>query len=82
MNTPLGKPSLKTGILVVGGIGVLAILYVIVSALVSSSQGPMDSYAVGPMREFRTVSAPPIQGYGERHDDTQRTTQCIFRAIS
>ena len=61
MNTPLGKPSLKTGILVVGGIGVLAILYVIVSALVSSSQGPMDSYAVGPMREFRTVSAPPDQ---------------------
>lgn len=61
MNTPLGKPSLKTGILVVGGIGALGILYVILSALVSSTDGPMDSFAVGEMSAFRTVDEPPDQ---------------------
>jgi thiol-disulfide isomerase/thioredoxin len=54
-------PSLKTGILTVGAIGVLGILYVISSALVSSTHGPLDSYAVGAMSKFRTVPEAPEQ---------------------
>jgi len=51
-------PSLKTGIIVVVSIGVIGLLYVIGAALVSSSQGPLDSFARGEMSNFRTVSSP------------------------
>lgn len=54
-------PSLKTGILTVGAIGVVGILYVISSALVSSTHGPLDSFATGEMSQFRTVPDAPEQ---------------------
>ena len=63
-------PTLKTGIIAVGGIGALAILYVIFSSFVSSTQGPLDSYAVGEMSKFRTVPEPPEQPQNTLVTDT------------
>ena len=54
-------PSLKTSILIALGVGALGILYVIFSAFVTSARGPLDTYAVGEMREFRTTDGAPGQ---------------------
>jgi len=54
-------PSLKTSILAVGALGALGVLYVILGSFVSSSQGPLDSFARGEMAAFRTVPTPPDQ---------------------
>ena len=54
-------PSLKTSILAVGALGALGVLYVIFSSFVSSSHGPLDSFARGEMAAFRTVPTPPDQ---------------------
>ena len=63
-------PTLKTGIIAVGGIGALAILYVIFSSFVSSAHGPLDSYAVGTMAKFRTVPEAPDQPQNTLLTDT------------
>jgi len=63
-------PTLKTGIITVVGIGALGILYVIFSSFVSSTQGPLDSYAVGEMSKFRTVPEPPEQPQNTLVTDT------------
>jgi thiol-disulfide isomerase/thioredoxin len=53
--------TVKNGIIAALLIGLATIVYVIGSALVSSESGPLDSYAVGPMSKFRTVSEAPDQ---------------------
>ncbi|XBQ14869.1 MAG: TlpA disulfide reductase family protein [Oceanicaulis sp.] len=53
--------SLKNGLIAAALIGGAAVIYVVFSALVSSEKGPMDSFAVGAMSGFRTVSDPPDQ---------------------
>lgn len=53
--------TIKNGIIAAVGIGFIAILYVIGSALVSSEKGPLDTFATGTMSGFRTVSEPPDQ---------------------
>ena len=63
-------PTLKTGIITVVGIGALGILYVIFSSFVSSTHGPLDSYAVGEMSKFRTVPEPPEQPQNTLVTDT------------
>ena len=53
--------TVKNGIIAAILVGVLSIVYVIGSALVSSDPGPLDSFATGAMSDFRTVSDPPDQ---------------------
>lgn len=64
METGSGMKALltvKNGIIAAVLVGVAGILYVITSALVSSESGPLDSFAVGEMSGFRTVSDAPEQ---------------------
>lgn len=53
--------TVKNGIIAAALIGLGAIVYVIISALVSSESGPLDSFATGTMGDFRTVSDAPDQ---------------------
>jgi len=57
----MGKPSLKTAIIVTAGAGLLALFYVIFSALFSTEPGDMDRYARGGMSAFQTVPGAPPQ---------------------
>ena len=63
MNFP--KPTLGTAITGMFVIGALAVVYVMFSALVTQQRGGLDSFAVGAMSEFRTVSDAPPQPLGE-----------------
>ncbi len=56
--------GLKTAIIAATVIGVGAVLYVIFASLVSSTPGPLDSYARGEMRAFVSMSDPPAQPLG------------------
>ncbi len=56
--------GLKTGIVAAVIVGGLAMLYVIFSSLVSSTPGPLDSYARGAMSGFVTLDEPPAQPLG------------------
>ena len=57
----LTRSPLKTAITTAVMVGALGILYVIFAALVSSEPGPMDTFARGEMRQFRTLDEPPSQ---------------------
>lgn len=57
----LTRSPLKTAITTAVLVGAFAILYVIFGALVSSEPGPMDTFARGEMRQFRTLDEPPTQ---------------------
>lgn len=60
----LKAKGLKTGIITAAIIGAIAMLYVIFSSLVSSTPGPLDSYARGAMSGFVTLNDPPPQPLG------------------
>lgn len=60
----LKAKGLKTAIIVAAVVGALAMLYVIFSSLVSSTPGPLDSYARGAMSAFVTLDQPPAQPQG------------------
>jgi thiol-disulfide isomerase/thioredoxin len=51
--------TVKNGIITAMVVGLVYVVYVIGAALVSSEPGPLDSFAVGAMRDFETVSEPP-----------------------
>ncbi|MGX6648489.1 TlpA family protein disulfide reductase [Maricaulaceae bacterium MS644] len=53
--------TVKNGIIAALLIGFATIVYVIGAALVSSESGPLDTFAVGAMSKFRTVSDAPDQ---------------------
>lgn len=56
------KPSpLKLGLIAMPIIGALGFAYIILSALVTSERGMLDSFARGEMSGFRSVSEPPPQ---------------------
>lgn len=56
------KPAqLKIAILIAVVIGVAGFGYILVSALGNSVMGPLDSYAVGEMADFKTPDSPPAQ---------------------
>lgn len=52
---------LRIGLTALPLIGVAAVFYVIFSATGTSQPGPLSSFAVGEMQDFRTVSDPPDQ---------------------
>ena len=51
--------TLKLGIVILICLGALSILYIIGSSFSSSERGPLESFAVGEMSGFRTVSDAP-----------------------
>jgi thiol-disulfide isomerase/thioredoxin len=53
--------TVKNGIIAAMLIGFFGVAYVIVSALIHSEDGPLDSFATGAMGDFRTVSDAPDQ---------------------
>jgi len=53
--------TVKNGIIAAALVGLAGIVYVIGAALVSSENGPLDSYATGEMSGFRSVSDAPDQ---------------------
>jgi thiol-disulfide isomerase/thioredoxin len=70
----LPKPTLGNAIAGMFLIGLFGIVYVIVSALVTTERGPFDAYAVGTMSKFRTVSDPPEQPLVELQTESGDTT--------
>lgn len=56
--------GLKTAIIAATVIGAGAVLYVIFASLVSSTPGPLDSYARGEMSAFVTLDDAPAQPLG------------------
>lgn len=56
--------GLKTAIIAATVIGIGAVLYVIFASLVSSTPGPLDSYARGEMSAFVTLDDAPAQPLG------------------
>ncbi|MEC9249635.1 MAG: TlpA disulfide reductase family protein [Pseudomonadota bacterium] len=52
---------LKAGLIIMPLIGVVAVLYVVFSAMDSGGNGSLDSYATGHMSAFRTEEAPRPQ---------------------
>ncbi len=55
-NLTLGRAIYATII-----VGLLGVVYVIGSALVTTQRGPFDALAVGEMADFRTIYEPPAQ---------------------
>lgn len=53
--------GLRSAIIAAAILGLAGVLYVISASLVSSSPGPLDSYARGAMSGFVTPEAPPAQ---------------------
>lgn len=53
--------TLRNGLIAATLVGLVGILYVIGSALVSSHDGPLDSFATGAMAKFQTVEQAPDQ---------------------
>jgi thiol-disulfide isomerase/thioredoxin len=53
--------KLKHAIMAMLGVGAIAVLVTVVSALISTTPGPLDSFARGEMSGFQTVSDPPAQ---------------------
>ncbi|AZU02936.1 redoxin domain-containing protein [Glycocaulis alkaliphilus] len=56
--------GLASAIIAAAILGIAGVLYVISTALVSSTPGPLDSYARGAMSSFISVSEPPPQPLG------------------
>ncbi|WP_019961085.1 TlpA family protein disulfide reductase [Woodsholea maritima] len=60
------KPAqLKIAILIAVIFGVVGFGYILVSALGDKVMGPLDSYAVGEMADFKTPDSPPAQPTSE-----------------
>jgi len=55
---------LKAGLIAMPVIGLVAILYVLFSAMDSGVEGSLGSYAQGEMRAFRSLDEPPAQPNG------------------
>ena len=53
--------KVKHAIMAMLAIGAIAVIVTLFSALITSTPGPMDSFARGAMSDFRTVSDPPQQ---------------------
>lgn len=53
--------GLRSAIIIVAILGLAGVLYVISASLVSSSPGPLDSYARGAMSGFVSIDEPPAQ---------------------
>lgn len=53
--------KLKHAIMAMLGLGAIAVAVTLASALISTSHGPLDSFARGEMSGFRTVSDAPEQ---------------------
>jgi thiol-disulfide isomerase/thioredoxin len=75
----LPKPTLGNAITGMFLIGVLAVLYVIISALVTTERGPLDAVAVGTMSEFRTLSDAPGQPLNELRTGSGETVTLADR---
>ena len=70
----LPKPTLGNAITGMFLIGLLGIVYVIGSAVVTTERGPFETYAVGTMSDFRSVSTPPDQPLMELRTESGGTT--------
>jgi thiol-disulfide isomerase/thioredoxin len=75
----LPKPTLGNAITGMFLIGVLAVLYVILSALVTTERGPMEAVAVGTMSDFRTISDAPGQPLNELRTGSGETVTLADR---
>jgi len=75
----LPKPTLGNAITGMFLIGVLAVLYVIISALVTTQRGPLESVAVGTMSDFRTISDAPAQPLNELRTGSGETVTLADR---
>ena len=53
--------KVKHAIMAMLALGAIAVIVTLFSALITSTPGPLDSYARGAMSEFRTVSDAPSQ---------------------